>query len=88
MGSMIFKTYRLSSYDQSAIEVDAVSVPQLILWMPAMGHGSSPTTVTRIEVGTYRASNVFFIMPGQWELKFQVKEGSEIKDEAIIPITF
>jgi hypothetical protein len=88
MGSLIFKTYKLNALDQTPVEVDAVQIPNLILWMPSMGHGSSPTKVNRVDVGTYRASNVFFIMPGEWELKFQIKIGTEITDEVKVNITF
>jgi hypothetical protein len=61
-----------------------ISVPvKVVLWMPSMGHGSSPVTVEKNEDGTYRASKVFFIMRGNWEIRFQ-EEG----DEAILPFAF
>lgn len=84
----MFKFYRLNTYDSSSVEIDAASVPEAVLWMPSMGHGSTPTAVTRLDVGTYRASNVFFIMPGEWEIKFQVKDGVTLKDEAVVSLTF
>jgi hypothetical protein len=87
-GSLIFKTYELNTLDQTPVEVDHEQIPNLILWMPSMGHGSSPTKVDRLDVGTYRASNVFFIMPGEWELKFQIQSGTEITDEAKVQILF
>lgn len=86
-GALIFKIYRGNLYDDSPVETDLEVMPSLILWMPSMGHGSSPTTVIRIDVGTYRASNVFFIMPGEWELRFQAKEGSSVQDEAVLALT-
>lgn len=86
-GSLIFKTYRLNILDETPIEMDTTSVPQLILWMPGMGHGSTPTQTERIDVGTYRSSSVFFIMPGEWELKFQIKEQNMVVDEAKTDIT-
>lgn len=87
-GSLVFKIYRLNAFDQTAIQLDSVELPQLILWMPSMGHGSTPTVIQRLDVGTYRASNVFFIMPGEWDLKFQIKSGSEVTDEALVQIVF
>lgn len=86
-GSFTFKTYRQNILDQTPILVDQQSSPEVILWMPSMGHGSSPVTVEKIDTGTYRATNVFFIMPGEWQIKWQVKEGSSIQDELVIPIT-
>ena len=88
MGSFVFKVYHLNAFDQTPIEVDLASAPQVVLWMPAMGHGSSPTKVDRLDTGTYRVSNVFFVMPGEWEMKFQVKDGASVLDEAIIQFTF
>lgn len=88
MGSLVFKTYRLNSLDQTAIEVDLTTTPQVVLWMPSMGHGSTPTQAVRVDEGTYRASNVFFIMPGDWEIRFLVKNGSEVIDETHISLVF
>lgn len=85
-GSLLFKIYRPNLFDRSPVELDFSPLPQLILWMPSMGHGSSPTTVTRLDVGTFRAANVFFVMPGEWDLRFQFEE-SGAQDEAIVAIT-
>lgn len=56
------------------------------LWMPSMGHGSSPTSVQKINVSTYDVSSVHFIMGGDWEIRFTLKNGSEVLDEAIFNI--
>ena len=88
VGSLVFKVYRGNLFDDSPVPTDLSVLPSLLLWMPSMGHGSSPTTVTRIDVGTYRASNVFFIMPGEWEFRFQVKRDEELLDEAVTTINF
>ncbi len=87
VGTLVFKVYRANLYDNTPVEVDFAIQPTVLLWMPAMGHGSSPTSVSRLDVGTYRASNVFFIMPGEWEIKFQVKDGSSVQDEAVVSLT-
>ena len=57
----------------------AVELPAKLkveLWMPAMGHGSSPVTVEKAldeqgapKLGEYRVSQVYFIMSGEWEAK-------------------
>lgn len=60
---------------------------EIVLWMPSMGHGSTPVTVTRLSQGVYRADEVFFIMPGEWEIRFQWKDGEVIREEAIQKIT-
>lgn len=87
-GSLIFKIYRSNLYDDSLVYTDFDFIPSLLLWMPSMGHGSSPTKVSRLDVGTYRASDVFFIMPGKWDMQFQIKDGSRLVDEAIVHINF
>lgn len=88
MGSLIFKTYRLNALDQTSIETDLTFLPQVILWMASMGHGSTPTQTSRVDVGTYRSTNVFFIMPGEWDIRFQVKSATEVIDETQISLVF
>lgn len=70
------------------VEADLPSLPEVILWMPSMGHGSTPTTVSAIDVGIYRVDEVFFVMPGEWEIRFQIKNGRAVADEAIVRIRF
>lgn len=88
VGSIIFKVVRANALDDSPMPVDLNSTPALVLWMPSMGHGSSPTTVEQVDTGSFRAKNVFFIMPGEWEIKFQIKEGNTVQDEAVVTLTF
>lgn len=87
-GSLIFKTYRLNNLDQTPVETDLAQRPEVILWMPSMGHGSTPTQTTRLDVGTYRTSQVYFVMPGEWDIRFQVKNGSEVVDATEVHIVF
>lgn len=44
---------------------------RVTLWMPSMGHGSSPVKVVRLQPGLYRIEKVFFNMRGDWEVRFQ-----------------
>lgn len=81
-GSLIFKMYRLNQFDKTAVAIDPAGMPAVVLWMPSMGHGSTPTQTTRLDVGTYRASNVFFIMPGEWDIRFSVKDESDASKPA------
>ncbi len=86
-GSLIFKVVRPNLLDGSAVPVDLELTPALVLWMPDMGHGSSPTHVEKIDTGSYRARDVFFVMPGEWEMKFQFKDGDTVKDESVVTLT-
>jgi len=58
------------------------------LWMPSMGHGSRPVTVTESPgaSGVYDATNVIFIMGGPWEIWVQLKKGSDLIDQAKVEI--
>jgi len=87
-GSFVFKTYRLNVFDQTPIEMDLVGSPRVVLWMPSMGHGSLPTKTTQVDVGTYQVTDVFFVMPGDWEIRFQVNNGTEVIDETHINLVF
>lgn len=83
-----FGTFVFQVFSKETTELlDSDGTMAVVLWMPDMGHGSSPVTVEKIEVGTYRASKVFFSMNGQWEIQFKIKNGKDVKDQAILPIT-
>ena len=53
-----------------------------------MGHGSTPTHTDRVDVGTFRTNNVFFVMPGKWEIRFQINDGETVKESAVVETTF
>ena len=82
-GSFIFKTY-----DSELFLSDFLNPITVVLWMPSMGHGSTPVKVEKLEPGTYRASQVFFTMKGDWEIRFQRKEGHAVKDQAIFSFRY
>jgi len=86
-GSFIFKVFRPNSYDQSPVLTSLPEIPNVVLWMPAMGHGSSPIEVAQLDTGTYRANHVYFVMPGIWEIHFQVRSQETVKDEAVLAFT-
>lgn len=45
-------------------------------WMPSMGHGTTPTTVTTQAPGVYAISRINFAMGGDWQLQHHVKNAS------------
>jgi hypothetical protein len=59
----------------------------LYLWMSSMGHGSSPVTIEKLSEGKFLVKDVFFIMPGPWEIHFQLKEGEKVVEELIHSLT-
>lgn len=86
-GILTLKIVRANALDDSPVLVELASPPAVILWMPEMGHGSVPTKVERVDQGSYRVSNVFFVMPGTWEIRIQIKNGNVVQDEAILDFT-
>ena len=59
----------------------------VFLWMPAMGHGSAPVKLQKINDGEYKVSEVQFLMGGKWEVKFQLKDGGQVFDETVISVS-
>jgi hypothetical protein len=55
--------------------------------MPSMGHGSSPIQVTSQEIGIFLLEDIFFIMPGEWTLNIELKSGSQVLEQANLPIS-
>lgn len=53
----------------------------IVLWMPSMGHGSVPVTISAKNATSLSVTHVFFIMPGEWEIRVQIREGAQEKDE-------
>lgn len=88
MGSFVFTTYRNNPVDGTKVEQDLGDVMSVFLWMPSMGHGSSPVTLEHLGVGKYRATNVFFVMKGDWQIHFQVSDGKGAADEAVLSLIF
>lgn len=67
---------------------------EVSLWMPGMGHGSAPTQIQRvlddqgqIVVGTYQVSNMYFIMPGDWDVRVTLKSQDGRQETQIWPVT-
>ena len=72
----------VDSFDHKRF-IDPMNEPHILLWMPGMGHGSSPVRIERVDVGRYFASEIFFIMTGEWDIHFQLKSGSVVVEEKI-----
>ena len=88
-------TFRLRFFKKGAegIAIDPGHPVAVKLWMPSMGHGSSPVKVAPLKSSTgstlpgeYEVSEVYFVMPGAWEIWVQLKQGSKVLDQAKIEI--
>lgn len=87
MGSFLIQFGKLDTENQFSAENPPVD-PAVILWMPSMGHGSSPVTITEVSTGLYRISDVWFSMPGEWLIQVKLKNASSVIDEASQNIRF
>lgn len=52
---------------------------EVSVWMPSMGHGSSPTQLRRVLdsdggvlSGSYDVAAMYFVMAGAWEVRFEL----------------
>ena len=81
-GSFIFTTSDTESGVLKDLSNDPASPLKIVLWMPSMGHGSSPVTIEKVSTGVYRATKVFFSMKADWEIRFQ-----NAGDQAVYAIT-
>jgi hypothetical protein len=83
----ILKTWKNGLGTASGPYQDLPKVLNVFLWMPTMGHGSAPVKIRKLTNGEYEVSDVQFIMAGKWEIKFQLKDGLQVVDEVIIPVS-
>lgn len=68
--------------------VDLITPLAVVLWMPSMGHGSSPVAIEHLGMGQYRVSKVLFPMRGEWDIRIQLKNGTDILDQVVYPVRF
>lgn len=57
------------------------------LWMPEMGHGSSPIVVQPISTTAIQFTELAFIMPGLWTLHLEINENNMVIDQWQKPFT-
>lgn len=66
----------LAAYDEVAV----------VLWMPSMGHGSAPVQIQKEADGIYHITNIYFVMPGEWEIRVTLKKSGQTADQFFIPL--
>jgi len=83
-GSFTLKFWKAT--DSSA--ADPSLALKVVIWMPDMGHGSSPVTITKQAVGQYLVDRVFFSMRGDWQIRFQLLNAKAVVEEQIADVSF
>lgn len=84
-----YRSFRLLVWDK---EIGTESGPyadpglnlKAVLWMPDMGHGSSPTRVAQGAPGQFSVSQVYFSMGGFWEIRLQLRQGASVVSQAVV----
>jgi hypothetical protein len=56
----------------------------VLLWMPSMGHGSSPVTVTQFDVNKYNITQAAFIMKGEWLVRLAFTTGDVANENQLV----
>jgi hypothetical protein len=57
------------------------------LFMPKMGHGSSPVTIDSLGLARFRVSKAYFVMPGQWEIRIAIEDNNDHQETAAYSVT-
>mgnify|MGYP000547503608 CR=1 FL=1 len=71
-------------YDQQSSRPNISHTIKAYLWMPEMGHGSTPIKINKIADGIYELSNIEFIMGGLWDLHFEfVDDNNTVVQEVV-----
>jgi hypothetical protein len=62
---------------------------QAELWMPDMGHGSSPVEIERsaTEPGVFMIKKMYFIMNGTWQLRLRLIRAGQVVDDTVANVT-
>jgi len=88
-GELTLRFWNGESGSESGPYVNPQYTVAVKLWMPGMGHGSSPVTVEQetdqtgaLIDGVYKVSDIYFVMPGAWEIWVQFKQDRTVIDQA------
>lgn len=65
--------------------VDPPSTLHVFLWMPSMGHGSAKVKIEHPETGTFDVTNVYFTMPGVWDVHIQLIDNNQKVLDEVVP---
>ncbi len=92
-GAFTLRFWSLSQGTESGPYIAPSNEVFVKLWMPSMGHGSSPVTIKpalntsgEIIAGVYDVSDVFFTMHGNWEIQVQLRQARKVIEQAKIDV--
>lgn len=86
LGEFLIRFWDLQSASESGPYIDPSLKIDVKLWMPEHGHGSSPVKMERekdaagqVIPGVYRVKNVYFSMPGHWQVQIRMMDRKDVK---------
>jgi hypothetical protein len=92
-GELTVRFWKRAEGTESGPYVTPAGKVAVKLWMPTMGHGSTPVKVApKLDAqgaavpGVYSATEVGFVMGGKWEVWLQLKDGAQVTDQAKIDV--
>ena len=72
----------LSSFElKLARPLSQTQTLKTFIWMPEMGHGSSPIQISQLNATDYGLSDIAFIMPGLWVIHIEILENNQVIDQ-------
>ena len=72
----------LSSFElKLSKQLSQNQVLSIYIWMPEMGHGSSPVVIKQVNSTDYNVYELAFIMPGLWVLHIEILENNKVIDQ-------
>jgi hypothetical protein len=93
-GVIEVKFLRPNLMDQSLMpaeleDFDFEFEPWMVMDPPSQSHGTAPVFLERIDTGSFRVSQIYFIMRGTWQLRFKlVPRPSSQKQATVYTLSF
>lgn len=73
-----YTSFKLTFSDANISAADL----KVYLWMPSMGHGSAPVQIVDLGHGQIEIQQVYFVMPGAWEIRFELSKNGQKEEIA------
>lgn len=88
MGSFVLNFWGREGSRSKPVALDPSLDLSIYLWMPGMSHDSPKPRITETAPGVYRVEKVFFVMTGDWEIRFVLKDGEGHAEERAHSLTY
>jgi len=90
-GQFILRFWSATQGTENGPFIDPGQAVGIKIWMPSMGHGSSPVRLAAgvdasgaVIPGVFQGTEAYFMMHGEWEIWVQLKQGRQVLEQAKI----